>query len=157
MTIQLFRDITLCHIPEDLNPQLHCSQNLKTHFLKNLILRQNSSSPSSALKIQAFYVTMPCHYFCISQWLSVHLLRDMCASIFFSVSPSPPAVSQATSLKGLWDNVTSKSSCSLQLPAVFFYNWDESHSSQFYEGLTPTPYPTKFCSGNQMSQIFSKS
>ena len=50
MTIKFFRDITLCCIPEDLNPQLHCSQNLKTHFLKNLILRQNSSSPSSAVE-----------------------------------------------------------------------------------------------------------
>jgi hypothetical protein len=30
----------------------------------------------------------------------------------------------------------------------------ESHLSPFYKGLTPTPYPIKFGSGNQMSRIF---
>jgi hypothetical protein len=87
MTIPFFRDTTLCHIPEDLNLELHCCQNIKTHFLKNLTLRQNSSSPSSAVEdssllgsdavpLSEYFVTSICLQICTlpsSSLLPVHL------------------------------------------------------------------------------------
>jgi hypothetical protein len=83
---------------------------------------------------------------------SVCLLTDMCASIFFSATCN--ILESTVGQRDIQVFKLSTISCTFYSECYSIWYHLESHSSPSYKGLTPTPYPTKFGSGNQMYRIF---
>jgi hypothetical protein len=140
------------HIPEDPNPQLHCCQNLKTHFLENSGSPNSADEGSSLLGSDALPLFEYFATFLSAYWYErFHLL--LCFP--FTSRPKPSNILEST--VGQRDiQVIKLSTLSSTFYSECYSVWYqlESHSSQFYEGLAPNRYPTKIGSGNQMSRIF---